>query len=245
MDKMETLRQCTVEGTIVKLPPVQLERNIYLEVKKALELIGGKWKGGKTQGFVFEQDPADLLAQIAGGEDSNLKKEFQFFETPAALADRLVEFACISEDDSILEPSAGRGAIVNAIHRKFPLVTVCGYEIMELNRSFLAKLDRFSLLGSDFLAECQSHFDVMIANPPFAKNQDIDHIRHMEDMLWPGGRLVSVASTHWQFADGKKEQAFRKWLTEQNAEIIPIEAGTFKDSGTMVAACVIVIRKFQ
>ena len=243
MDKIAVLRQCTVEGTIVKLPPAQLERSLYLEVKKALELIGGKWKSGKTQGFVFEQDPTDLLAQLADGENRNLKKEFQFFETPAELADRLVELAAIEDNDTILEPSAGRGAIVKAIHRKHPFRTVCGFEIMDLNRSFLAKLDSFSLLGSDFLTECRGHFDVIIANPPFAKNQDIDHIRHMYDRLNPGGRLVSIASVHWQSASGKKEQAFREWLSERNAVIIPIEAGTFKDSGTMVAASIIIIRK--
>ena len=243
MDKIAVLRQCTVEGTIVKLPPIQLERNLYLEVKKALDLIGGKWKSGKTQGFVFEQDPTDLLAQLAGGGNRNLKKEFQFFETPAELADRLVELADIGDVDTILEPSAGQGAIVKAIHRKFPDRTVFGYEIMDLNRSFLTRIERFCLIGSDFLAECRGSFDVIVANPPFAKNQDIDHIRHMYDRLNPGGRLVSIASTHWHAANGNKEQAFRKWLAEQNAEILPVKAGEFKQSGTMVAASIIIIRK--
>ena len=51
MTKEEVLQKCTIEGNIVKLPNVQLDRNEYLEVKKALELIGGKWKGGKVFGF--------------------------------------------------------------------------------------------------------------------------------------------------------------------------------------------------
>lgn len=44
METKEILIQCTVEGNVVKLPSVQLERKEYLEVKKHLELIGGKWK---------------------------------------------------------------------------------------------------------------------------------------------------------------------------------------------------------
>ena len=91
MTKEEVLQKCTVEGNVVKLPNVQLDRNEYLEVKKALELIGGKWKGGKVFGFVFATDPTDLLAEIANGEKQNLKKEFQFFATPEKLADELVE----------------------------------------------------------------------------------------------------------------------------------------------------------
>lgn len=39
----------------------------------------------------------------------------------------------------------------------------------------------------------------------------------------------------------KKETAFREFLNEKNAEIINIEAGRFKDSGTMVASCIVVM----
>ncbi len=45
MSKEEVLQQCTIEGNIVKLPSITLDRKNYLEVKKSLELIGGKWKG--------------------------------------------------------------------------------------------------------------------------------------------------------------------------------------------------------
>src|ERR1700675_3447193 len=86
----EVLQKCKVEKNVVILPPIQLVREQYLEVKKKLELIGGKWVGGKISGFVFSTDPTDLLNQIANGENRNLKKEFQFFATPANLADRLV-----------------------------------------------------------------------------------------------------------------------------------------------------------
>lgn len=243
MTTIEALQQSTVEGNVVKLPPVQLERNIYTAVKNAIEKIGGKWKGGKIQGFVFEQDPTELLKRISEGEVCDLKKEFQFYETPDALADKLVELAKIGDNDTLLEPSAGRGAIVKAIHRQFPIRTVCGYELMELNRTFLQKIEQFDLLGADFLKECSCQFDVIIANPPFTKNQDIEHILHMYKHLYPKGRLVSVASVHWQFATGKREMAFRAWLNTVNAQIIPIDKGTFKESGTMVESCIILIEK--
>lgn len=115
MTVTEVLQNCRVEGNVVKLPEGQLDRKLYLEVSNKLQLIGGKWKGGKTAGFVFEQDPAELLAEISEGADRNLKKEYQFFETPAELADRLVELAEMENYHRVLEPSAGRGAIVNTI----------------------------------------------------------------------------------------------------------------------------------
>lgn len=245
METKEILQQCTIEDNVVKLPSIQLDRKEYLDVKKQLELIGGKWKSGKIQGFVFDSDPTDLLEQISNGEKRNLKKEFQFFETPDHLADRLVELANLDGTEKILEPSAGRGAIVKAIHRELGYVDVWGYELMPINQTFLDKVDHFKLLGSDFLTECDTSFDAIIANPPFSKNQDVEHIQKMYEHLNNGGKLVSIASKHWQFAAGKKETAFRKWLEDVEADVIDIDAGEFKESGTMIATCIIVINKQQ
>lgn len=242
METKDILQQCTVDGNIVKLPGIQLERKQYLDVKKHLELIGGKWKGGKVQGFVFPASPSELLSQITNGEKRNLKKEYQFFETPDHLADQLVRLAEIKENDHVLEPSTGRGAIVKAIHREFPELDVFGYELLEINQSFLTKLNHFKLLGTDFLKECNTSFDVIVANPPFSNNQDIDHIRMMFSLLKPGGRLVSIASKHWTFAEGKKEKAFREWLDEVGADVYDVERGEFKESGTLIETCIIVIQ---
>ena len=244
MTKQEVLQQCTTEGNVVKLPNVQLDRNEYLEVKKALELIGGKWKGGKVSGFVFQEDPTEYLEQIANGEQRNLKKEFQFFATPDELADRLVGFANPKIDDIILEPSAGQGAIIKAIHRFLGIdVPVYAFELMPLNQSFLEKIVGVRLLGSDFLRECDTQFNIIIANPPFAKNQDIEHIQKMYDQLSFGGRLVSIASNHWRQSQNKKETQFREWLDECDHEVHEIDAGAFKDSGTMVGGCIVIIDK--
>ena len=255
----ETLKKCTVEGNVVKLPEVQLDRKEYLEVKKALELIGGKWKGGKIQGFVFDTDPTDLLNQVAGGEKRNLKKEFQFFATPEVIADQLVELAEIQENNLVLEPSAGQGAIIKSIIKKHPSQLVHAYELMDTNRMFLSKIDQCILFGEDFL-DCDKErpkkdgaiwnfyhrdfmFDRIIANPPFAKNQDIDHVKAMYHRLNKGGRIVSITSVHWISSTNKKETEFREWLNDLGADIIDIERGAFKESGTMTGGKIIVINK--
>jgi len=93
MEVRKVLSKCTIEGNVVKLPSEQLEKKLYQDVANALKLIGGKWKGGKVFGFVFETDPTDLLEEIANGEKHNIKKEFQFFATPEKLADKLVYLA--------------------------------------------------------------------------------------------------------------------------------------------------------
>lgn len=244
MTKEDVLKDCKVSGNIVTLPPGQLDRKLYMEVAKSLELIGGKWKGGKVMGFVFNEDPSELLEQIQGGEKRNLKKEFQFFGTPDELADELVWDANIKEEDEILEPSAGQGAIVKAIQREFYQGRpVWGYELMPVNQTFLRKIPGFKLIDDDFL-KCDTSFDKIIANPPFNSNKDILHIRKMYDCLKPKGRLVTIASKHWEYSGNKKETEFRFWLREVGAKITDIQAGRFKESGTNIATCKIIIDKF-
>lgn len=243
MTKEETLQQCAVEGNVVKLPDVQLDRKEYMEVKKALELIGGKWKGGKVAGFVFATDPTDLLNQVANGEKRNLKKEFQFFATPDSLADELVELAELEQHDTILEPSAGQGAIIKAINKVCDCVPDC-YELMDVNTLILNKTGlSFNLIGEDFFKHNGKEYSKIIANPPFTKNQDIDHLKEMFEVLGRGGRLVCITSESWVNGDQKKQVAFRDWLEELDAEVIDIEKGAFKESGTMVGGKIVVVNK--
>ena len=245
MTKEQVLQECTVEGLVVKLPDTQLERKQYLEVKKSLELIGGKWKGGKVSGFVFTTDPSDLLDQIANGKSRNLKKEFQFFATPDHLADILVNIAEIESHDTILEPSAGQGAIIKAINKVCDCVPDC-FELMDINTNILNKSDlHFNLLGADFFKHSGKTYSKIIANPPFTKNQDIDHLKEMYKILKPGGRLVCITSESWVIGNQKKQIEFREWLDTLDAKILHIEKGSFKESGTMVGGKIVVINKSE
>jgi len=243
MNKIEVLQKCTVEGNTIKLPNVQLDRKEYLEVKKSLELIGGKWKGGKVSGFMFLSDPTDLLNQITKGDNINIKKEFQFFATPEHIANTLVYLADIAQHDTILEPSAGQGAIIKEINNVSDVVPDC-FELMETNKMILNKTDlKFNLIGDDFLLSDDKEYSKIIANPPFSKNQDITHVYKMFDKLGRGGKLVAMMSKHWQQSNNKKETQFRDWLNELNAETIEIAANEFKASGTSIATVIVIIDK--
>jgi len=243
MTKEQVLQQCKVESNIVKLPNIQLERKLYLEVKKVLELIGGKWKGGKISGFVFPTDPTYLLEEITKGEKRNLKKEFQFFATPEKLADELVYLADLKQHDTILEPSAGQGAIIRAINKVCNVIPDC-FELMDVNTIILNKSGlRFNLIGDDFFKHNGNKYTKIIANPPFTKNQDIDHLKEMYKCLSSDGRLVCITSKSWVNGSQKKQVKFKNWLDDIGAEVIDIEKGTFKDSGTMVGGKIVIIDK--
>ena len=245
----ETLKGCKVEGKVVKLPPAKLDRKTYTDVKNKLELIGGKWKGGKTQGFVFEEDPTELLETIANGENRNLKKDFQFFATPEKVGATMVTlaFPFIIEglDVKILEPSAGDGALIKAFRAQHgDQFKIDCYEAMFVNRLKLHKLSGINMLGEDFLqCELLGYYDFIIANPPFSKKQDIDHIIKMYEVCKPGGIIVTLSSPSWRMGSQKKQEDFKMWLTILGASITEIEAGEFKESGTNIATLMICIRK--
>ena len=110
---LPVLDSVQIDGNVVRLAQ-QLDRPTYVAVNKVLESIGGKWNR-KAKGHVFNMDPAEILEEvILTGEYSSKKQDFGFFETPPELAKKVVELADIRPGMSILEPSAGRGALLIA-----------------------------------------------------------------------------------------------------------------------------------
>lgn len=238
---IESLKKCRVEGNILHLPKEMLSN--YADVKKALMNAGGKYKKNT---FVFNSDAQPFIDRLTGGESINIRREFQAFYTPSELADHAVKLAEIKKHHSILEPSAGQGAMVKAIHRAVPGSVVDCCELMPENQVILSRIVNSTFICDDFLKigkEWNGYFDRIVANPPFNKNQDCLHIRKMYECLKPGGRLVSIASKHWEHSENKKEKEFRTWLKSIDADIHQIEAGRFKESGTMVSSCIIVINR--
>ena len=238
----EILRNCTLENDVMKLPNVTLNKKSYAEAKKWIEEAGGRWQGGKLQGFVFPFNPERVFRLLNEGKRCNLQQEFQFFETPSELCDKVVSMAECSSSDRILEPSAGRGAIIKAIHRVLPGIVVDYYELMPENREMISSMKGICYKGEDFTKVDPSPiYDRIIANPPFSNNQDVKHVRIMYDWLSTGGRIVAITSTHWCTGSEKICEDFRAWLKDHNAQITDIEAGAFRESNTEVSTKIIVI----
>lgn len=240
----EILQHCTLEDNVMKLPKVQFNKKSYAEAKKWIEEAGGSWTGGKVQGFTFPFNAERVFGILHEGKRCNLQQEFQYFATPAAVADWLVQLAGgVSETDKVLEPSAGTGAIVDAIRRSCPECEVDCFELMPENRELLAKKDGVNLIGEDFTKSDASGYDRIIANPPFSRNQDIDHVMTMYERLTPGGVIAAIMSQHWRFANEKKCIDFRRFLDDVGANIHEIAAGEFQESGTGISTIAVVIKK--
>jgi hypothetical protein len=109
---LAVLSAAQVDGCHVALTG-QLDRKLYERTNKVLEAAGGKWNR-KARAHVFDGDAAERMDQIIlSGSVEVPKDEFNFFPSPPAVIERLMELADIEPGMRVLEPSAGQGAIVH------------------------------------------------------------------------------------------------------------------------------------
>lgn len=154
-----------------------------------------------------------------------------WFPTPPQVTEKLLDLADIHEDMQVLEPSAGTGSIADSIREQHPNAKLAVIELQDRLRRVL-ELKDYKLADRNFL-EHTGQYDRIVMNPPFEKNQDIDHVRHAYDLLTPGGKLVSVMGQHAFFANDKKSKAFRDWLETMDATVVDVESGAFNTAKSL------------
>jgi ubiquinone/menaquinone biosynthesis C-methylase UbiE len=212
----------------------------YNDVKTYLTKNLGKYK---NNAFEFPISAKIMQERILNGEIKNLKKELQFFGTPAAVCEELTNqiIGMLGPGYTMLEPSAGQGAIVQALQTVRPDIKITALEYSDVNYSVLT--DKFesnsdvTTLQGDFLKhtpETLGQFNLIIANPPFTGGQDIQHIRHMYKFLKPGGQLITMSSPSPITNNQKKYQEFKEWAENEGGLYFPVSKGAFKESGTNV-----------
>ena len=242
-DVREVLSKSRIEGNVLYLPDVQLERKLYQAVNKVLEILGGTWNR-KAKGHIFDYNPEEAVdAVLILGEIVDKQKVFQFFETPEILATQICDMAEITENSIVLEPECGKGRIADEVYSKNP-AKLLGIEINTDMEKYLADKPYETIIGQDFLEySTDERFDRIVMNPPFANHQDIKHVMKAFDLLQPGGILVSIMSIAPTFRTDKISVEFRAFLEEHNASIEKLPEDAFKESGTMVRTCVVKIKK--
>jgi protein-L-isoaspartate O-methyltransferase len=158
------------------------------------------------------------------------------FPTPAHVAEQMVQLAEIESGMPVLEPSAGTGNLVAAVHATVD-TEVLAYEINpDLCNQIRNRIPSnvCAVRCKDFLEvnEGAGYFARVVMNPPFDHGSDIIHVQHALNFLRPGGRLVAIV------ANGPKQQKELQPLADQWIEL---PAGTFQ--GTNVRTAIVVISK--
>lgn len=245
-DVVEVLRgaQVSPDGLMLTLPG-QLERSLYVRVDKVLTGLGGAWNR-KAKGHLFQSPVRDLVEDaVEAGAFEKLKDVYQWFPTPREVVERLVDALSIpvSGSYSLLEPSAGDGALLEALPRH---LTVAAVEVDPKReaklRSVLASFTAGHYLQRDFL-ECTPAdpptFDFVLMNPPFSEGRAVKHVNHAIRFLRPGGRLVAVVPSSVEFRTDRAHSELRDRVYRAGGSITKLPQGSFEASGTSVSTCML------
>lgn len=214
----------------------QLDRKVYVKVDQILQALGGKWKKGDQAHFFAKGNAQDALENYLTTGKIDLVKppKFGFFPTPKEIGAVLVEEAGIKADSLVLEPQGGSAALLQLIANYVPLEQIQTYEIQEHLCDALKSMG-YRAIHADFLSVVpEPIYDVVVLNPPFEQQHDIDHVLHAYQFLVDGGRLNAIMSYSTIFRNNKKSVAFRKFLEDLHATIEELPDKAFKESGTMV-----------
>lgn len=232
----------------------ELERSEYKKVDNLLQRLRGKWNRS-AGAHIFPFDPSGPVNEVIRTKEMPPKNPFAFFPTPDSaiqvmfdLSDNICfEWADEERPLRILEPSAGIGGIADFLRSKTPHMHLDVIEIAPANQEIL-RSKGYEPYCMDFLEfpvpEEDKLYDMVFVNPPFTieKNRFVfkDHIRHALKMLKPTGELIAIVPPGWTTNQTKKDEEFRNLVSSLGNHIDTLEAGTFKDSGTMIETKVIV-----
>ena len=208
--------------------------------------VGGKEfdapKDQSTDGF----DNAVLDYYSNQKLNSRNREGVDYFPTPEPLGYKMMEWANMGEGDTVLEPSAGHGAIARYAPKGNQMVAI------EPSQSLFTKLQlKAGGLGRKFQNTIFENYDignkhdVVVMNPPFgtAGATAIAHLGKAFKHLEEGGRVVALIPR------GSTDKKFDKWIEGEKTAVMRAEVAlpdiVFEKAGTKVVCRVVVVDKIS
>lgn len=206
--------------------------------------VGGKEFDAPKQGCSDPFDDAVLDYYSNQKLNKKNREGVDYFPTPEPLGYKMMEWARAGEGDTILEPSAGHGAIAKYAPKENQLTGI------EPSQSLFTKLQlKAGGLGRKFMNtvfenyDISNKHDVVVMNPPFgtAGATAIAHLDKAFKHLEEGGRVVAIIPR------GSTDKKFDKWLDGQKNVVMRAEVDlpdiVFQQAGTSVRCRVVVLDK--
>lgn len=189
---------------------------------EVIAAIGGLPDG---DGWVFDYDPAEVIAEVLTSGCIPDAVSHQYYPTPDWLAALAVEAAQIGPDDECLEPSAGFGALADLMARGW---TTC----VEANHLHCVALvsKGHNVIEADFLAWRGGPFTRVVMNPPYSEGRWLAHLEHAASMVKSGGRLVAILPE-----SARKKKLLPGWTTSWGS--------IHKFPGTSIAVSILTAEK--
>lgn len=144
---------------------------------------------------------------LASIENENARKNF--YPTPPALADKLMQGIDWNFAQSVLEPSAGKGDLARVAankmynarrgfpvydeHSKQEALEQADIDCVEIDSFLRSQLENtgFRVVHDDFLTfETQKRYDLILMNPPF--DRGAEHLLHALELIEHGGTVRCI-----------------------------------------------------
>lgn len=178
------------------------------------------------------QDRLDFLLERIF-QDEYAGGDYDFFPTPDDIIERyMVQGVKLPANAKVLEPSAGRGNIADAVRAEFPKADIDVVELSDIRREVLFHKG-YRLVGGDFMEvgvesrdakgrailseDWKGKYDAVFMNPPFLKGAGREHVRRAMQMLKVGGTLKAVIPTGYVDGTGQDNIFFQEWAKQRGS----------------------------
>lgn len=173
-------------------------------------------------------------------------KDLAFYATPKSVVDALVRDLRVEPTSRVLEPSAGEGAIVDALLR-----FGCVVDAVEIDPGRVSRIranPRLTVIPANFLRLApRAEYDAVVMNPPFCGTHWMEHVVHAFEFLRPGGVLRAVLPATAEVAETAKHEAFRAWASKRASSswrmFTSLPSESFASSGTRISTVILELHR--
>ena len=174
----------------------------------------------------------DVLPDAAGEKPTQkqastaVSKDLQYYPTPAAVVDSVLDELYGLKGQKVLEPSCGCGRFLDGLRERGAKAFGIEYDA---SRAMQAKAKGHPVLVANFLETTPTpDYDRVVMNPPFYGKHYAKHVNHALRFLKPGGTLTAILPATARYDHG---------LLDGRWSDLPV--GSFSESGTNINTTVL------
>nr|WP_280971463.1 DUF4942 domain-containing protein [Cupriavidus gilardii]WDE72700.1 hypothetical protein [Cupriavidus gilardii] len=189
-DVLETLAAGRSNGDEYRFDYMAASKPTFARCCEILMSIGGVQQPNDKGLFRFDYPVGAVLSELIASGCLPEKKSHQFYATGADLAAEAADLADIGPNDTVLEPSAGQGAL--AVH--LPVAQTICVELSRLHCEIL-RARGFNTIQADFIqwaTSTERRFTRCVMNPPFANGRAQLHLQAAASVMAPAARIVAI-----------------------------------------------------
>jgi len=159
-----------------------------------------------------------------------MNRNYEKFFTPEHVAAQMADILDARAGDVILEPSAGRGALVRAVKNRNKNVGVYAVEINPEYEDDLRSVAENYEIGDFLLSFHDDDYHGCISNPPFGNGIDLQaHVDKIRSVVMLGRKIVMIVPADYYPGVPHSTWPIENWSTNSDGTTTAIKIICFKN----------------